>query len=173
MPIPRYYRLSVSTGTNCPHDNPITHNFVKPRLTINLDRIKTFRLFFASITDSDKQGKLPLITNHVSVPNGSSIDRDNQTRFNLIITVVYNPDFSPLLSQPFQLWPCFTGPIISLKTTPLPHEDLGLQTFTTHLYYHLPLISTHHPPLVEDRPTTIDLIYLNPRKMVPMTYPPL
>jgi hypothetical protein len=21
MPIPRYYRLSVSTGTNCPHDS--------------------------------------------------------------------------------------------------------------------------------------------------------
>jgi hypothetical protein len=24
MPIPRYYRLSVSTGTNCPHDNMLS-----------------------------------------------------------------------------------------------------------------------------------------------------
>jgi hypothetical protein len=54
-------------------------------------KIKPFRLVFASITDSDNQGE---------VPNGSIIDRDNQTSFSLIITD--NQVFSPLLSQPSQ-----------------------------------------------------------------------
>ncbi len=62
-------------------------------------RIKPFRLVFASITDSDNQGK---------VPNGSIIDRDNQVSFSLIITD--NQVISPRLSQPFQFWPWFTGP---------------------------------------------------------------
>jgi hypothetical protein len=47
-------------------------------------------MVFASITDSDNQGK---------VPTGSIIDRDNQASFILIIT---DQVFSPLLSQPFQ-----------------------------------------------------------------------
>jgi hypothetical protein len=51
-------------------------------------------MVFGSITDSDNQGK---------VPNGNIIDRDNQESFILIITD--NQDFSPLLSQPFQLCP--------------------------------------------------------------------
>ena len=49
-------------------------------------RINPFSLVFASITDSDNQGK---------VPNGSIIDRDNQASFILIITD--NQAFSPLL----------------------------------------------------------------------------
>jgi hypothetical protein len=41
--------------------------------------------------------------NQGEVPKGSIIDRDNQASFSLIITD--NQDFSPLLSQPFQVYP--------------------------------------------------------------------
>jgi hypothetical protein len=57
-----------------------------------LSKSSLFRLVFACITDIDNQGE---------VPKGSIIDRDNQVSFILIITD--NQDFSPLLSQPFQL----------------------------------------------------------------------